>query len=511
MGYFSGFSLRPLTLPVNPLVATPAQIPDGMGLILPTTEETGQVRGGATGFSVTDSFKPFRNNSVLLTGLWERYSRNFLVVREEARFTGMEKKSLSVSLRPVRYVSLTGSVQQSESLVGIPNLQKSYTYGVNGSTPGRVPVQVGYFKSVQISRGLSNVRFDLSQVSLQLPRWNRYSASATYSEIHWGGHMTRAVTETISTDFKRYGRIGIHDQIQVRNNHNYGVDWSHEFGKRGAYFQGGVERQTAGMIRPMIAPTVAFRMPLLRGQSLTTSYFRMRGSQFLRFEIGGPILRRREILTMDAHSAMIVPSTVGGQVYFDGDLDGQFRSKGDRPIPQMQVWLDGETSTSTDGAGFFRFEGVSPGTHQLRAVTTTLAANLVLTTEELQIAVMPYRTNRVDFRAIRTGRLRGVVMIEKMDEAGGAKEVPYPDARIMATGNHETFSEGDGAFVMGDLAPGSYQLRLDPASVPRGFVIQPATQTVTVKPGETSSEIRFLLVRPVVVKPAPAAQLSKRE
>lgn len=119
------------------------------------------------------------------------------------------------------------------------------------------------------------------------------------------------------------------------------------------------------------------------------------------------------------------------------------------------------------------------------------------------MAVMPYRSNRQDFRAIRTGKIQGTVTIATLDDAGQEMVKPFPDARILATGNRDTFSESDGAFVLGDLPPGTYQLRLDPASVPGSFVCHPAMQTVEVKSGKISSDVNFRLARPVIVRSAP--------
>ena len=514
-GDFSGNSLRPVlqlvtattanqsaaNAPLDNLgVATPAP-----GSVIQVDQAAGHVSGGAYGFSVADTFTPFKNTLTINT-LLERYSKNFLVTRDDSRFSAASRRSLSATLRPVRYISFMGSLHDSQTLLGDPNPEKGYTYGVNGSTPGRITIQPGYFRSVQTSAGQS--RFVLSQYSLQLPQLKRFAASATYSETEFAGARSRTATENFIAELKRYGKLGFHDQMQLKSNHNFGVDWSQQFGKNGAYFMGGLERQTGLGQRSSFAPTVSFRVPLPRKQNLTVSYYSVRGSSLFRFEIGGPIVRRKEIVgANNSQTVLVVPASLGGQIYHDVDLNGSFTAGVDRPISQLKVWLDDESSTTTDAGGYFRFDGIPTGTHRVRVEMATLPANLIFASDEMKVAVMPYRANRQDFRAIPAGKIQGTVTISRMDDAGKEQFKVFPDARILASDSRDTYAEGDGAFVLGDLPPGTYSLRLDPATVPRGFVARPSLQTVEVKPGKSTDNVEFRLVRPVVVKQAPPIAL----
>jgi hypothetical protein len=503
LGYFSGFSLDPVLQPVSAALnpQTAATIAP-MGVV-EVEQETQHVKGLGYGFSVVDSYTPLKNNLLLFTGLWEDFSRNVLVVREESRFSAVSRKSLSTNLRPSRYISFMGSIRREAELLGFNASQRGYTYGANASTPGSIPIQVGYFRSVETNGGSSGTRFELSQYSLQAPRWKRFGMSAIYSEVHFGSLLSQTATETLSADLGSLGRLSLHDQLQVNTGNNYGFDWSKEFTRSGVFVLGGLERQTSRQRQPILAPVAALRLPLFRGQVLTMSYLSVGGSSLFRVEIGGPILRKREQVMTNSQTTLIVPASLSGQVYFDADLDGNFKAGVDQPIPQLQVWLDGEVSTTTDSGGYFFFDGLTPGSHSLRARIATLPANLIFAQEELKVAIMPYRSNRQDFRAIRTGKIQGTVMIATLDDAGQEMVKPFPDARILAGGNRDTFSESDGAFVLGDLPPGTYQLRLDPASVPGNFVSHPAMQTVEVKSGQSSNSVDFRLMRPVVVRSAP--------
>jgi hypothetical protein len=176
-------------------------------------------------------------------------------------------------------------------------------------------------------------------------------------------------------------------------------------------------------------------------------------------------------------------------------------------MPRLQISLDGEQTNLTDAFGFFHFDHVNPGTHRLRAAMETVPASLVFADgEEHMAAVIPHRENRQDFRTVESGQIRGRVMVAQ--EGLFDKEPPlnpFPDAHILTSRDRDTFSERDGEFLLGDLAPGTYVVRLDPAAIPRGLVATPATRTVQVKPGQSTGGADFRLDRPVIVRPVPPA------
>jgi hypothetical protein len=516
-GYFSGAILRSgiLVIDANNPTQSAGGIPAGaqitgvspLGSVIQVEENAGTVRGGAYGFSVSDSFSPFGNKLLLLTGIWEQYSRNFLVARDDSRFSAISRKSLTASMRANGHISFSGALQNSRSLLGESNAQLGYSYGVSVSGPAKLPVQIGYFSSASTS-GAGAGRLVLSQYSLQLPRINRYSFNATYSEMRFAGLYSRAIRESASADFKRYGRFGVHDQLQFRSAHSYGADWSHRFGKE-IYLMAGVDRQTSPRGAPTISPVAAITLPLPKNQSFTVSYYSAGGSSLLRFEIGGSPMAHRELVAAgNGRSALIVPSSLSGQVYYDVNYDGQFKSGVDRVLPEMRVWLDRNVSTTTDGSGYFHFDGITPGTHRLHVDMSSLPANLVFVSDDLKVAVMPYYANRQDFRAIPTGSIRGTVRISQLNGDGRTVVTSYPDVRLIASGNKDTFSEGDGNFVLGDLPPGTYQLHVDPVSLPTGFVPSPATRTIEVKPGQSSGNVDFLLAKPIIMKTAPPSKPS---
>jgi len=75
-------------------------------------------------------------------------------------------------------------------------------------------------------------------------------------------------------------------------------------------------------------------------------------------------------------------------------------------------------------------------------------------------------------------------------------ERPLPDVRIIAGPQYDSFSELNGIFLIGDLPPGSYEVKLDRATLPEGYVPKPPSIQVLIKPGHAPMDVAFLLVIP---------------
>ena len=510
VGSFSGDSDRQILVPVIPGVGSQGAPAD------PAISGTAQdgtavlesspihVQGAGYGLSISDSINPFHNKWTLI-GSWELYSQNFLTVQAFSQFSAVKRRSVSTALQPVRYLSFSAAINDSAYTLGIPEGMRGYNYGANVSLPIRIPLQLAYFHTSQTYSGLSAGRFAMDQCSLQLPRLGRYSAGAGFSEFRVNGQTGHIANGTLSASMERFGRLGFHYQSQLGSNANAGMDWSRDFGKKkDSYIRAGVERQTARGQTTIFAPVISAGLPLPRGQTLTVSYMSVRGWSIFQLALGGSLLGHRQMLQVDGVGMMLVQASLSGQVYWDTNANGKFDAAVDHPLPPLQVSLDGERTTVTDASGYFRFDHVNPGTHRLRAAMDNVPARLVFADgEEHMAAVIPYRENRRDFRAVEAGQIHGRVML--VQEGFFAKEPPLnplPDAHILTSRDRDTFTEGDGTFLLGDLVPGTYMVRLDPASVPRGLVPAPASRTVVVIPGQTVGGVEFRLARPVIEKQA---------
>ena len=529
-GWFSGLSSRSIlvrsdaaALPLGGAAANAQaehasplgglSVLDGQGQPILLTEQyqRARVRGGALGVSVADTFNPFKQLSV--TGQWERYGKNFLTTREDARFNGISNSAVSVALRPIQYVGFTAGASNREFLLGKSDRVRNYNYGASGSAP-HFPLQVAYFRSIQLDPASPFQRFSFEQYSVTTTRIKRYTAFLSYSNIQLGREMTlRTASATIMAEYGRYGRFSFHDQLQLGTNQRVGGEWYLPLRKEQSFLRFGIDRFTSRGLAPRLMPVVGLRVPLPRGQSFQLTYLGDRDTHMLQFELGGPLVRHREL----ARNTLGVPTVVVqtpllGRVYFDSDVNNDFTPDRDKPVADVRVWLD-DKPAFTNAQGMFRFEQVAPGAHRLRAELAGIPAGFVFSgPAERTIAVVPYRVNSQDFRIIQTARVMGrVVYMDYHSNGGdGPVERPFADAHIVAGNDLDSFSESNGSFLIGDMPPGTYQLRVDTATIPAGYVVQPSLLTVEAKPGQTLSDVLFHLVvppKPIIEKALPPQEV----
>jgi hypothetical protein len=508
-GFFSGLSLH--TVPLDQLKAEAGLLPTTVnGVPVPSdTPVAGpsfemtrfiQVHGPAYGVTASDAFLPIPQ--ITLSGQVDYYSANFLTARDDTRFNGASASTVSLNVRPFKLLTLNASAGNREFVLGDTRRTRSYTYGATFAFPGAHSPQAGVTRSIQLDAASGIGRFELTQYSLLLPGWGRYSGSVFYSQTVLGPTRLADLNSTVSVESRHYGRFSMHFQSQFHMNQRYGGDWYLKLGDKDGFLRLGVDR-----LRILhgggegFLPLIGVRLPLPHNQVLEVTYIRDISSQFLQFQIGGKLLRPREILRDSRGVPRInARTTILGRVYVDD---------GDRGVADTEVWLDQGTVTRTDAHGLYRFDGVEPGGHTVRAEIAGIPAGYVFAgSGQTTIAAVPNRENRADFRVIRTGHIEGrVTYLDYSADADNPRELPFPDAHLILTGDGDTFTESNGNFVVGDLTPGRYEVRVDPASIPAGYLSQPASITVTVEPGGHPPTVRFRLVVP----PKPVIQIRPPE
>jgi hypothetical protein len=121
-GEFSGLSLH--TLPVILLPSETAPAPAGNTLPAPAETTAARfdlssflpVHGPAYGVTASDAFLPVPQVSISAQG--DYYSRNFLTAREDSRYNGASSGIASISVRPFRLLTLSGSASDRVFILG---------------------------------------------------------------------------------------------------------------------------------------------------------------------------------------------------------------------------------------------------------------------------------------------------------------------------------------------------------------------------------------------------------
>ena len=427
-----------------------------------------RVNGPALGLTINNIFTPMRQLSI--SGQFDRYGGNFLTPRQEPRYQGQSNAALSVAFRPNRYASFTAGINRREYLVGIPGTLQGHNFGALATLPGRRTFQFGFFRSVHADSSSPLGKTALTQLSFAMPNLSRYSAYAYYSEMEFGGRRARQLNAVFAIDLKSRGRITISDQRQISSSHRFGLDWHLDLPKNNGFIRLGIDRVREINTSASYHPMVGLRLPLPNGHSLQLTYLADRDTKTFRVEIGGRLIREPERTSpADGPHSIVQLTRISGRVFLDTNMNRTFDETVDRPIAGVQIWLDGTQAATSDARGLFRFEQVAPGAHTVNASLDGLPADMVFAdVPEKTVAVLSYRENILNFSVLRTGRITGrVTCLEYRDASETPVERALPDVRIVASPGYDALSEINGMFLLGDLPPGDYELKLDRATSSR--------------------------------------------
>jgi hypothetical protein len=502
VGSFSGLSSRTTTTSiVDPAFLSP-------GTPLSPTVQRIPVHGGALGFSISDTFKPI--DPLTITAQVERYGRNFLTAREDSTFNAQSTQQVSTTYRPLASLSLYGGVSRRRYLAGDPDVMQGFNYGAMGGIPRWRWLQLGYFKVIQNDTGSTSGRLHLSQYSATLVNLLQYSGSFMFSNLHFNGTSSRTINASVGRDFFSYGRLTLHDQLQFNSTHRYGAEWQLTL-PRGSLRLGLARLTDFRATYSSFVPLVGFNFTLPGRQRLVATYSGERGSHMLSVVIGGPVVDREDLRKDEnGRVSVIAQVSLEGRVYFDSDGNNRFDPSIDMAMPDITIWLDEQTSVVTDIKGVFRFNNLKSGTHAVRAELAEVPADMVFAdSEERRLAVLPFRNNVQNFPIVRTGALTGKVTYLDYGDPENPVRKPLAEARVIADGEHDTYSDLGGNITIGSLRPGIYQLKVDPETVPEGYVVSAAPDEIQVRAGDTVRGVQIQLVvppRPTVVRDLPRQQ-----
>jgi hypothetical protein len=214
--------------------------------------------------------------------------------------------------------------------------------------------------------------------------------------------------------------------------------------------------------------------------------------------------------------------TIDGTVW--NDLDGNGILDEDEPgLSGFTLYIDvnengeldeGETSSTTDSDGAYTFSRIQIGSYTLRVDSDSVADGFVMTSASPAASVtlsVGVDASEVNFGyqqqdAVISGSVwydrNGDGVIDE-DESGISGVTLYHDSNDNGTydaGERSTSSKAIGDFEFGQLAGGSYSIRVDESSLPDGYTRTSSNEsyTLTLSAGENNSGNHFgYLIRPV--------------
>ncbi len=184
---------------------------------------------------------------------------------------------------------------------------------------------------------------------------------------------------------------------------------------------------------------------------------------------------------------------IQGRVFFDLNGNGS-DDEGEPGVGSMRVQVDGDRSAITDRNGQFRFQ-TDAGEHNVAMISGELGVRLKATTPtEQNVSLAGRRTVNVAFGVSNFGSIAGRrfndLLLAGPNTAGnapGVSGVYVSLRRIDKIGaNLNVTVDASGAYQFRNLVPGSYQLEIDPATLPANFRVPSQNSwTVVINPLES--------------------------
>lgn len=467
-------------------------------------------------FSLTEAFT--------LRGHYTHIGSNFLSPQAGGLFTPMNLLSGGFNWRIAQWLStsLTGSSRES--------LETSSATSSASPTPLNFAPQNDHNVTATLSvtpRGFwPTMNFSHTQGSNNLTGSNSYTLfNATKEFKSWRlfGNFTRiengqfltlgdtsaAVTPpSANTTVGAMVRVGDSQTFQVSQSFGSGgtlggaFDWmtSSFFTKR-VTFGAGLGYATSRSEVSLVERAMA-TIQLPYAQTLQVSYINTPSGAQLVAQLRGSLLhsRRAEAAQHGLVADIRNFGALSGKVYQDINLNGHFDPGVDKPQEGVQVRVDGNYYEVTNPNGDFRVENVKAGQHLVYMDLLSVRADLTLLTSAQHTVVLNSgRDLIVDFRLVRTGRMKGVVW---MDLNGNGKiddgEQLLADVRVVTGSGRDTLTDAQGQFILGDLPPGEHVVLIDEKTLPDNTISAAGSLRVNIEAGGETSDVNF----PIVNRPA---------
>lgn len=197
---------------------------------------------------------------------------------------------------------------------------------------------------------------------------------------------------------------------------------------------------------------------------------------------------------------------VTGRVFFDSNSNG-LEDAGESGVPEINVQLDADHSTTTDAQGRYRFDA-DAGDYNVTLISDQLGARLRGSTNtEQRVSISPRQTVSLNFGLTNFGSIAGRIFndLQMSGDQTASNVAGVSGVRLNLhagdadeSGAHVATQSADlsGAYRFSNLMPGVYTLVIDPMTLPANYN----------SPTQTSWQIRIEPLQNVSQNMALAAQ-----
>lgn len=494
----------------------------GAGNFSGLTQHENLVHGFAPMLDVSELFS--LSEALTLRGHYTHVGSNFLSPQTGGLFTPMNLLSGGFNWRVSQWLSTSFTASSRDSLeqpsvisISSPTIltlapqdENSITGTVSVTPRGMWPTMS--FTHTQGRNNLTgNNSYTLFNATKEFKSWRLFG---NFTRIQNGQFLTFGsdagafTPPSANTTVGAMVKLGDSQTLQVSQSFGSGgtlggaLDWmtSSFFTKR-VTFGAGIGYATSRSQVSLVERAMAtIQLPFQ--QTLQVSYINTPTGAQLIAQLRGSLLhsRRAEAAQHGALADIRNFGALSGKVYQDINLNGHFDPGVDKPQEGVQVRVDGNFYEVTDHNGDFRVENVKAGQHLVYMDLLSVRADLTLLTSAQHTVVLTSgRDLIVDFRLVRTGRMKGVVWMD-LNENGKIEdgEQLLADVRVVTGSGRDTLTDGQGQFILGDLPPGEHVILIDEKTLPDNTKPAAGSLRVTIEAGGETNNVNF----PIVPRPA---------
>ncbi len=184
---------------------------------------------------------------------------------------------------------------------------------------------------------------------------------------------------------------------------------------------------------------------------------------------------------------------ISGRVFEDDEVTGELTEDA-KGIADVELVLDGQRRTRSDARGLYSFDHVPAGQHRIEAIPR-LSAPFYFTTASAETTEI---NSRVNFGvAFSAGQIFGFIRNDAHHAIGGVSlHIRHADADLVVK------SDDTGRFERRSLPKGTYEISVDPMSLPAGYVLAGLRSgTVEVNAGSSAQwDLSLKAVRSIAGK-----------
>ncbi len=179
----------------------------------------------------------------------------------------------------------------------------------------------------------------------------------------------------------------------------------------------------------------------------------------------------------------------------EGHVMGRTPSGDLYPISGAQIKLDQITTVTTTALGTFGFGRLAPGKHTVAIDMASLPADASFPSSDAvkDVIVQNGQYTPVDFTASALGSIAGKLVYDPALGKDLANQGVTNAYVVAEPGEHAVITNDDGSFLIDDLPAGTYNVNVDPETLPDGTGNESPPVSVELEPGERHDGLLFTI------------------